>query len=431
MIDPVPGGVWPVILRAIPPSLQSNGATRIESRSKVRPMADPVLAGVKRHSSDQANLFSFEFSAELCYSSTNLSTSTTRSTTAMSLPQPFLYHSYEFLFLFYKNRLKEAFEKAFGNKASVPASNATRCNSTFQQVLAVINLGREKLNEVLAVEHNNSVMSVSEWGQLKELVTILGPFAQATDPTQGDKVVTISMVAPSVVGLHKHAVVMNNAGQYLNKLSAALCDSLARSFADIAVTNKPFGHELYIIAAVLDPRHLTQWLPEDDEELELKIRRQVIDAAGREYKEPLEAAADVNNEVNVPAAADVEDAAEEPVFRLPWLFDYHQEENIPVTTSNPNTVLTISGQFTMYLELARSTPMAASDPLVFWDRKREILFKLYSLAQKVLSVPASSAALERIFSHGGILMRPHRASMSDAVLENLIFCKCNRLQGLV
>ncbi|XP_067939567.1 uncharacterized protein [Watersipora subatra] len=315
---------------------------------------------------------------------------------------------------------------------------------TDYKVLAVIKLGREKLNEVLAVEHNNLVMSVREWGQLKELVTILGPFTQATDQTQGDKVVMISMVAPSVVGLHKHAVVMNNAGRYLKKLSAALRDSLARRFAgifdymhmelhmeDIAVTDKPFGHELYIIAAVLDPRHLTQWLPEDDEELKLKIRRQVIDAAGREYKEPLEAAADVTNEVNVPVAADVEDAAGEPVFKLPRLFDYQQEENIPVTTNNPNTVLTISGQFTMYLELARSTPIAARNPLVLWHRKREILFKLYPLAQKVLSVPASSAAIKRIFSHGGILMRPHRASMSNAVLENLIFCKCNTLQGLV
>jgi hypothetical protein len=85
----------------------------------------------------------------------------------------------------------------------------------------------------------------------------------------------------------------------------------------------------------------------------------------------------------------------------------------------------------MYLELARSTPMAARDSLVFWHQKREILFKLYPLGQKVLRVPACSAAVERIFSHGGNLMRPHRTSMSDAVLENLIFCKCNRLQGLV
>lgn len=120
----------------------------------------------------------------------------------------------------------------------------------------------------------------------------------------------------------------------------------------------------------------------------------------------------------------------EPSFKLPRLFDYQQEPPKTATASNSNTALTISGQFTVFLDLARSTPLPLRDPLVFWHQKKEELSKLYPLAKRVLSVPASSAAVERIFSHGGILMRAHRASMSDAVLQDLIFCKCNRLQGL-
>lgn len=45
--------------------------------------------------------------------------------------------------------------------------------------------------------------------------------------------------------------------------------------------NMPFGDDIYIIAAVLDPRHTTQWLLPNDEELELRIRRVVVEAAGR------------------------------------------------------------------------------------------------------------------------------------------------------
>lgn len=50
---------------------------------------------------------------------------------------------------------------------------------------------------------------------------------------------------------------------------------------------------------------------------------------------------------------------------------------------------------------------------------------LYALAQNVLSVPASSAPVERVFSHGGLIMRPHRAKLSPQMLECLMFLKCN------
>lgn len=50
---------------------------------------------------------------------------------------------------------------------------------------------------------------------------------------------------------------------------------------------------------------------------------------------------------------------------------------------------------------------------------------LHPLFQRVFCTPASSAPVERIFSQSGIIMRPHRAKMSDALLETLVFLKCN------
>lgn len=65
--------------------------------------------------------------------------------------------------------------------------------------------------------------------------------------------------------------------------------------------------------------------------------------------------------------------------------------------------------------------------LQFWAMNRQTLPSLFKVAVRVLAVPASSAPVERVFSHGGVIMRPHRSQLSDKVLSNLIFCKCNAL----
>lgn len=67
------------------------------------------------------------------------------------------------------------------------------------------------------------------------------------------------------------------------------------------------------------------------------------------------------------------------------------------------------------------------NPLKFWADHCTELPKLARLARKLLVVPATSAPVERVFSHGGIIIRPHRAKLSDSMLSALLLLKCNRL----
>ena len=51
---------------------------------------------------------------------------------------------------------------------------------------------------------------------------------------------------------------------------------------------------------------------------------------------------------------------------------------------------------------------------------------LRPLLEKSFSVPATSAPVERVFSHSGLTMRPHRDRMSDRMLSDLLMIKCNK-----
>ena len=64
-------------------------------------------------------------------------------------------------------------------------------------------------------------------------------------------------------------------------------------------------------------------------------------------------------------------------------------------------------------------------PLLFW-KLHEARFKpLADLAKKYLGVPASSAAVERMFSISGHVLSSKRAKMSSRLFSKLVFLKLN------
>lgn len=122
-----------------------------------------------------------------------------------------------------------------------------------------------------------------------------------------------------------------------------------------------------------------------------------------------------------------DDETAEPALKLPRLFSYLSKANTKATQSTSNTQ-TAAGQYVVYLEVAKDTDNV--EAMSFWLQHKNRFNLLYNLAIRVLGTPATSAAIERVFSHGGILIRPHRASLSDTLLCDLIFAKCNKQYGL-
>ena len=65
-----------------------------------------------------------------------------------------------------------------------------------------------------------------------------------------------------------------------------------------------------------------------------------------------------------------------------------------------------------------------SNPLQYWKEDKSFP-KISKIAEVVLSIPASSAAVERLFSIVGKTYRPDRCRLSDNKFEQLMFIKCN------
>jgi hypothetical protein len=116
-------------------------------------------------------------------------------------------------------------------------------------------------------------------------------------------------------------------------------------------------------------------------------------------------------------------ALEEPLNKISKtsVFGY----GISSGNNNRSQAETPSAQLTRYLGIISNDRCEDFDG----EEARLKLFSeyklLYPLFSRLFCIPATSAPVERIFSHSGIIMRPHRAKLSDELLEMLMFLKCN------
>lgn len=140
-----------------------------------------------------------------------------------------------------------------------------------RQVQALIECDDPKICGVLEKSgHKELLFTSREWNQLKEVVDILKPFAEATDLTQGEKTVTISAVVPSVLALNHHLEKLKSQVCFLIGLVRSLQASLIKRFLVIYISVKmasakdetpaPFSDPIYLKSAVLDPAFSLQWM---------------------------------------------------------------------------------------------------------------------------------------------------------------------------
>ena len=66
-----------------------------------------------------------------------------------------------------------------------------------------------------------------------------------------------------------------------------------------------------------------------------------------------------------------------------------------------------------------------NDAFAFWSEQKERLPLMYNVAVDVLSVPATTAPVERMFSRASYILSKKRHNLSDEKLEIELLCKFN------
>ncbi len=70
-------------------------------------------------------------------------------------------------------------------------------------------------------------------------------------------------------------------------------------------------------------------------------------------------------------------------------------------------------------------PYTEEESSEFWNLNQNKFPTLYKMAIKYLSIPATSAPVERLFSYSGYIMRPHRSRLTGENLYQATLIRCN------
>lgn len=222
---------------------------------------------------------------------------------------------------------------------------------------------------------------------LRELVEVLEPFEEATDMIQGDKHVSISLALPSVLGLRKHLaeVVTHQCSGLVTGLTQALDRRLAGILED----------PLYVVATTLDPQFKLSWSSDRD------WHKQVFLEEVAKHAQP----------VSTPEPSSEAQSAPSKRSRL---FSFIKERPAMQAKS-------MEQELGAYLHEEPTD----EDPLQYWKRKSIDFPLLSQVAKKVLTVPAITTAVEKIFNVLSKTTRQEGCGILPKNLHTLIYLKAN------
>lgn len=315
----------------------------------------------------------------------------------------------------------------------IERTTLTRWNSEFLLIKSILSINREDLESITAVMDNPIRFSNTDLTIMKEIIDILEPFYEISVRCQGEKLATISLVVPSIVHLINHLRNFQEKNTNCFKFVQQLQSSIDKRFTGIihhlklidVHENDPFHDRLYFMATVLDPAFKFYWIHELDVDITVQaqlkhdIVQMIINEIGKDSinssKNTIPLPGTEIRSSSVTRSSIISSHSEHKRKKL-FVYDEYLQKN---NSSNDYGSSDPSKELEIYL----NEPIAYNFS-EYWQRSQ--LTSLKRLVIRLFSVQASSAPVERVFSHAGLICSSRRTRLNEKLFKDLVFLKVNQ-----
>ena len=99
------------------------------------------------------------------------------------------------------------------------------------------------------------------------------------------------------------------------------------------------------------------------------------------------------------------------------------DANLSGTSDNMSTAKSARHELDIYLQMNITNYLSSSEgtdnPLLFWKEQQNCLSYMSKLAKRMLSIPGSSAAVERAFSSAGVVISQQRTNLNSSTINDI------------
>lgn len=288
----------------------------------------------------------------------------------------------------------------------------TRWSSSYLMLQRLLSV-RTPLSTVLdQLEWDN--LPASDWKTIEKITVLLRPFAEYTSLVSGEEYTTISSVIPIIMELNLHLEEMKKDPE-TSRAASVLLSELKLRFKKFTDPCDPDHDSLFLLCTMLDPRY------------RLLLNRNQSDSTKenllRQLKEQSESSGSSSNATQSPRSP--VPAEEEPPTKrfchLSRIIEQRLKEDVRKVSKRPPGEQEIEQYLSSGVSLQPS-----DDPISFWIQHEKNYPVLSPFAIDVLSIPGSSAPIERTFSTAGESSSGKRNRLMDKNLEREVLLRKNQ-----